>query len=234
MNIAIGRPPDLGFMRRLDVILAWDEHYHSLVGREAASKYIALRLRVLSRKIARLRAGANAPYGAASGAPYHEIARLSREMDKLGRFHRVLLYKPATPKPVIDRKIAKRFGITERMVRKIRDDRSMDPFRSQPPWEVRGWERAALQDLAARQLARKLMTPERLAKCEPVRIYSGGLQVPFRVGMEWEIIPGPAPKGARCSFISPLLRMPTNQEARAQRNLRAFEAKVAEWKKSLE
>ena len=32
------------------------------------------------------------------------------------------------------------------------------------------------------------MTPERYAKREPVRFFNGGLQVPYKVGISWEII----------------------------------------------
>src|SRR5262245_7395582 len=214
MNVHIGRPRDLSFMRGLQVVLAWDKKYHALARREAVGK---LRLRTHQKKIARLRR---------SGGSIFEIARLSRQMDLLGRVHEVRLYKPKTLKPVIDRQIAKELGVSEPMVRKVRGDPRYDPFRATPPWEVRAWEEAARQEAVARRIARALMTPERLAKGEPVLIRKGALWVPtperrqsiarldksgqwYRVyfgefeyvsELEREIIPGPAPKGARCSF----------------------------------
>jgi hypothetical protein len=224
MNIAIGRRRELSFRRRLDVVLTWDERYHALVRREAAGK-LAGRLRALSRRMVRLRA---------SGASIIEVARLSAEMDRLGRSYAVQFYKPDTPKPQIDRQVAKLFGTTARMVRRIRDDPSLSPFRATPPWEVPDWQVAAHRESVARKLARKLMTAERLAKGELVRIFNGALQVPLRVGLEWEIVLGPAPLGARCSFISTLPRMPTDREARAQRAIKAFKARASAWKKSLE
>jgi hypothetical protein len=167
VNIHTGRPRELTFLWRLAVVLTWDECYHALVRREAAGK-LAGRLRALSKKMVRLRR---------SGASILEIARLSAEMDRLGRAHEVRLYKPDTLKPDIDREIAEKHGISERMVRKIRDDPRLHPFRSMPPWEVPDWELAAQQGFVAHWLARQLMTPERLAKGEPVRIFNGGLQV---------------------------------------------------------
>jgi hypothetical protein len=167
MNTAlIGRPRELTFWRRLDVVLTWDERYHARVQREIAER--TEQLRALAKKLVHRRA---------SGASIIEIARLSAQMDWLGRRYEARLYKPDTHKPIIDRRVAKLFGISPRMVRTIRDDRSLDPFRSTPPWEVPDWEIAARQDFLARQLARALMTPERLAKGEPVRIFNGGLQV---------------------------------------------------------
>src|SRR5262245_42767888 len=97
MANTLGRPPELTFLGRLDVVLTRDELYHALVRREPATQ-LALRLRALSRRMARLRA---------RGAPFNEIARLSAEMDRIGRFHEVRLHKPDTLVPEIDRRVAK-------------------------------------------------------------------------------------------------------------------------------
>jgi hypothetical protein len=107
----------------------------------------------------------------------------------------------------------------------------MRPFMPHPAWLEREWVRAERLDFEARQVAKRLMTPERYAKREPVRIFNGGLQVPFKVGLAWEIIQAPAAPGARCVFFGPRRRMPTDREARAQRAMRAFAERVAAWKR---
>jgi hypothetical protein len=133
--------------------------------------------------------------------------------------------------PEIDKQVAELFGITERMVRKCRTDTRLHPFMPHPVWLERDWVKTARQDFEARQVAKRLMTPERYAKGEPVRLFNGGLQVPCKVGLEWEIILGPTPPGARCSFFESRKRMPTDREARAQRAMRQFAERVAAWKR---
>jgi hypothetical protein len=138
---------------------------------------------------------------------------------------------PDTVLPVIDGAVATLFGISPRMVRKCRTDPRLQAFMPHPVWIERDWVKAARLDFEARQIAKRLMTPERFAKQEPVRILNGGLQVPFKVGIEWEIILGPARPGARCSFFEARKRMPTDREVRAQRAMRAFAERVAAWKR---
>jgi hypothetical protein len=102
---------------------------------------------------------------------------MSARLDRLGRASRALLLPPAITLPEADRAIAKQFGITERMVRKIRSDRRMLPFMPHPVWQVRDWERRGAESHAARSAARRLMTPARFAKNEPVALLSAGLAV---------------------------------------------------------
>lgn len=84
---------------------------------------------------------------------------------------------PKIALPAADKAVAKQFGISERMVRKIRSDKRMQPFMPHPVWQVRDWVRRGAEDHAARARAKQLMTPERYAKNERVALVSAGLAV---------------------------------------------------------
>jgi hypothetical protein len=161
----------------------------------------------------------------------HKIGEVQAAIDKVGRVTRVPIKPPTTLLPVIEAEVAKRFGITARMVRRCRTDPRLRQFMPHPVWLERDWVKAERLSFEARRVAKRLMTPERYAKAEPVRFFNGGLQVPCKVGLEWEIILGPTPPGARCSFFESRNRMPTDREARAQRAMRQFAERVAAWKR---
>jgi hypothetical protein len=78
---------------------------------------------------------------------------------------------------VLDRAIGKQFGISDRMVRRIRDDRRLEAFKPQPAWLPRPWEKPAREAFDARQVAKRLMTPERYAKGEAIALEGGRLVV---------------------------------------------------------
>jgi hypothetical protein len=93
--------------------------------------------------------------------------------------------------PEIDKQVAELFGITERMVRKCRTDTRLHPFMPHPVWLERDWVKTARQDFEARQVAKRLMTPERFAKREPLTLVNGTVRVGPVVG---EVILGPGPR----------------------------------------
>jgi hypothetical protein len=171
---------------------------------------------------------------AANAAP-HKLAEITAAIDKVGRVTRVPIKPPEKRLPEIDKQVAELFGITERMVRKCRTDPKLRPFMPHPVWLEPDWLRTAREDFEARQVAKRLMTPERYAKCEPVRFYNGGLQVPERLGPE--IVSAPAPgvdnvpyNGARGEFFPP--KKLTAQERVVYARLRVgatFAAPFAAW-----
>jgi hypothetical protein len=71
----------------------------------------------------------------------------------------------------------------------------MDPklqrFMPHPAWLERDWVKSARLDFEARQVAKRLMTPERLAKQEPLTLVNGAVRVGPVVG---EIIQRPGPR----------------------------------------
>jgi len=93
--------------------------------------------------------------------------------------------------PEIDMQVAKQFGITERMVRRCRTDPKLQRFMPHPVWLERDWVKSARLDFEARQVAKRLMTPERLAKQEPLTLVNGAVRVGPVVG---EIIQRPGPR----------------------------------------
>ena len=159
---------------------------------------------------------------AANAAP-HKLAEVTAAIDKIGRVTRVAIKPPDTALPVIDKQLAQLFGISERMVRKCRTDPKLRPFMPHPVWIERDWVKAGRLDSEARELAKRLMTPERFAKREPLTLINGTVRildavelrpiseserqalrtlrasaarvgVPFKTGAEAEIIPGPGPR----------------------------------------
>jgi len=144
-----GRP----FRRRLLVLLCWEEHYrsHQRSGRSTRSA----KLQPLLNKIAR---------GRRRGLPEWRLSAWSREADRVGRYERIQILPPKVPLPNIDGAVAKEFGLSARTVRRYRSDPRLDPFRSVPPWQVREWERAAREQAWLLREARRLLTPERVAK----------------------------------------------------------------------
>jgi hypothetical protein len=216
-----GRPKALSFQRKIEIAQAWGEalNAHAVFERDRKRDRAVAKLQARFRTLC------------AAHAPPHKLAEVTAAIDKLGRITRVPIKPPAMILPIIDRALAQFFGITPRMVRRCRGDSRLRPFMPHPVWLERDWVRAVRLEFEARQVAKRLMTPERFAKQEPVRFVNGGLQVPFKVGIEWEIILGAAPIGARCSFFEPSTRMSTDREARAQRATRAFAERVAAWKR---
>src|SRR5262249_13798713 len=79
-----------------------------------------------------------------------------------------------------DEALAERYGITPRMVRTIRGDRRLWPFMPPPPGHVPDWQLQAM----ARHTAKQIMTPERYAKGERVRLTDVGLIVEQDRGLE--------------------------------------------------
>ena len=99
------------------------------------------------------------------------------------------------PRLALDREVANAFGTTARMVRRCRSE--LRRFLPHPVREERDHEAKGRVDFEIRQLAERLMTPERLAKREPLSLAFGTLKVPERVGFEWEINSGVRPSGCQ-------------------------------------
>jgi hypothetical protein len=162
-----GRPKDLTFLERVRVAQAHAEalNAHAVHVRDRGRERAIAKLQAKFRELCKAKA-----------AP-HKLAEVSAAIDKIGRVTRVAIKPPDKLLPEIDKQVAKLFGITERMVRKCRTDLRLRPFVPHPVWLERDWVKTARQDFEARQVAKRLMTPERFAKQEPVRIHNGGLQV---------------------------------------------------------
>jgi len=100
------------------------------------------------------------------GLPEWRIMALSREADRIGRFHSTPILAPAETKPQIDKIVAKEFGLTERTVRTIRSDKRFIELVPQPLWIPQVWEQEIADRASVRRRARALMTPEYFAKVE--------------------------------------------------------------------
>jgi hypothetical protein len=220
----VGRPRRLDYQGRLEIYVAWwgalnahAVHVHDRKRDRAVAK-LQTRFRTLS----------------AAGTPTHETVRITTAIDKIGRVSRVPIEPPPTCYPELDKAIAEQFSlrpgfarISPRMVRRIRSDRRLEAFKPQPAWLERPWEKPTREAFQARQVAKRLMTPERYNKGEAIVLEGGRLVVldtagrlnqrgllsdsalhryrdferravkagmPFKVGTEREIIPGPAPR----------------------------------------
>jgi hypothetical protein len=168
----VGRPRRLPFRERLEIGVRWREMECELARRGRSTEHP--NLRPLLRQIARARKPG-------SGEAW-KIPHQSAKADALGRFHSVPILPPTETMPEIDRLVAKEFTkpgrkITPRMVRSIRADRRIAALVGLPVWEPREWQIEAERDFAARQAAKRLMTPQRYAKHEPVALTGHGLKV---------------------------------------------------------
>jgi len=141
---------------------------------------------VLSR---RRRAGEwSGEAGHRDGVAPHLIKRLSDKLDAIGRYSRKIVLPPQIALPTIDRAIARQFGVTRRMVRRIRRDRAMWPFMPSLPWKVPEWQLRDIAQHRARAAAKLLMTPERYDKRELIALTSDGLTVEQVPGLGSEYI----------------------------------------------
>src|SRR5262249_28277328 len=94
-----------------------------------------------------------------------EANRLSKEADRLGRFHSTEILPPAESERQIDKLVAKQLapqfpGLTGRMVRSVGTDKSLEPFLPQPLWVPSEWERECARQFCIIRRARGLLTPE--------------------------------------------------------------------------
>jgi hypothetical protein len=151
-----GRPRQLTFNQRLRVGLLWRETYDGLAIRRSTRDP---RLGPILKKMAQ---------GRRRGLPEWQIGRLSRQADVIGRHYREEILPPKERLPAVDRLVAKKAGITVRMVRRIRSDERIKRLVGVPPWVPRQWEISDLREAWALRQARRLLTPERLAK--PVHV----------------------------------------------------------------
>lgn len=93
--------------------------------------------------------------------------------------------RPALFGSDLDKEVAKAFkafGVTARMVSKCRTDPRMRPFLPREAWVEREWEAPAKRHFTAKQIAKQLMTPERLAKGEPLALDGDALLVLDKTG----------------------------------------------------
>jgi hypothetical protein len=188
-----GRPRDLSFHERLDVALTWNERLNAQAKVGKSERHTALKL--LMKKLIRLKTTGALPY---------KIFEVQAMMNSLGRYVSLEIRPPDIHYPTLDREVAVTFGIKPRMVRRCREE--LHEFLSYP-WKEREHEALARVAFALkqqiRQLATQLMTPERLAKGEPLAIRFGGLWVNAHdSGYRGDTIQGPAPPGARCVYLA--------------------------------
>jgi hypothetical protein len=168
----VGRPRRLSFRERLEIGVRWREIERELARPGRSTEHP--NLKPLLRQIARARKPA-------SGQAW-KIPHLSAKADALGRFHSVPIQPPTETMPEIDRLVAKELTkpgrkITPRMVRSIRTDKRIATLVGLPAWQPREWQIEAKRDFQARRAAKRLMTPQRYAKQEPVALTGHGLRV---------------------------------------------------------
>jgi hypothetical protein len=158
-----GRPRALSFQDQLNVALCWGERLNARAQVGKSERHTALA--ALMKKLVRLQTAGAAP---------HKIREVQAMMNALGRYITLEIRPPEVDYPTIDREVAAEFDIHPRTVRRCRTD-----FRGflSHPWNERAHEAEARTAFAAKQLAKRLMTPERLAKGERVVIAGGSLVV---------------------------------------------------------
>jgi len=153
-------------LERIEVAITWGEHMNAhariVVPRERGQ------VRKLQQKLVAARMNGDAQF---------LLDRMSARLDRLGRMTSEIVLPPEIALPEADKAIAKRYGITARMVRKIRSDKGMQIFMPHPVWRVRDWEKRGAERYVARSIAKQRMTPERYAKNEQVALVSDGLVV---------------------------------------------------------
>src|SRR5262249_4726034 len=176
-----GRPRDLAFLERVRVAQAHAEalNAHAIHVRDRGRDRALTKLQAKFRGLC-----------VANAAP-HKLAEITAAIDKVGRVTRVPIKPPDKRLPEIDKRVAELFGITERMVRKCRTDPKLQQFMPHPVWLERNWVKQGRLIFEARQVAKRLMTPERLAKREPLTLVNGSVMVGAVVG---EVILGPGPR----------------------------------------
>jgi hypothetical protein len=162
-----GRPKALSFQRQIEIAQAWGEalNAHAVFERDRKRDRAVAKLQARFRTLC------------AAHAPPHKLAEVTAAIDKLGRITRVPIKPPAMILPIIDRALAQFFGITPRMVRRCRGDSRLRPFMPHPVWLERDWVRAVRLEFEARQVAKRLMTPERASQS---RSRSGSLMAASR------------------------------------------------------
>jgi len=209
-----GRPRTLSFQRWLEVGVLWRETYDGLAIRRSTKDP---RLAPVLKQIRR----------AKNAAPWR-LAELSRKADRIGRHYREEIFPPKESLPEVDHLVAKKSGLTERMVRRIRSDVRIKSLMGLPVWVPRAWEIEAARDIWAQQEARRLLTPERLAKGIRIVPFGGSIGIaelieqdgskPFRTGSELEVF-GPAPPSARGGVFNAFPRERPDVDARYRRQL---------------
>jgi hypothetical protein len=166
----VGRPP-LPMRLRIEIAVAWGEEYANA---RVCVETPAPRRRAVERLQRKIEAAHR------EGVAPHIIKRLSDKLDAHGRYSRKIILPPQVALPDIDRVIAKRYGVTRRMVCRIRRDKRMWVFMPQLPWKVPDWQ---LQGMA-QHVAKRLMTPQRYDKREQIALTGDGLAVEQVPGLE--------------------------------------------------
>jgi hypothetical protein len=215
-----GRRRVLSFQQRLEIAIRWREIHDGLARRGRSTRHP--KLTPILKQIGRERAKNALPW---------RIEELSRKADRVGRFHSVPILPPDVKLPEVDRLVAKETGLTERMVRKVRSDKRITNLVGLPVWVLRDWEANAARSAWAMQQARRLLTPERLAK--PIHIIQAcgtiGIKElieqdgsePFRTGSELGV-GGPAPPAARWGVF--------NEPPRERKDVdKIFKRNLAHW-----
>jgi hypothetical protein len=206
-----GRRRVLSFQQRLEIAIRWRD---GLARRGRSTRHP--KLTPILKQIGRERAKNALPW---------RIEELSRKADRVGRFHSVPILPPDVKLPEVDRLVAKETGLTERMVRKVRSDKRITNLVGLPVWVLRDWEANAARSAWAMQQARRLLTPERLAK--PIHIIQacgtiGIKELIEQDGSEPLGVGGPAPPAARWGVF--------NEPPRERKDVdKIFKRNLAHW-----
>src|SRR5262249_28827920 len=160
-----GRPSVLTFRQRLRVAFVGRDIENSLAREGPTTRNPALT--PLLKRIRRLRAkGGNGDLRWQINRHSMEANRLSTKADRLGRFHSTEILKPTDSEPEINKLVVEdsrladlvALGLTERMVRSIRTDKSLEPFLAQPVWVPSEWEQECARQFSIIRHARGLLT----------------------------------------------------------------------------
>ena len=174
-----GRPSTLPMQLRIEIAVAWAEAH---AGARVCIEPQPSRRRAVERLQRKIKAA-----HLDDVAP-HLIKRLSDKLDAIGRYSCQVVLPPRVALPSIDRAIARRYGVTHRMVRRIRRDKTMWPFMPNLPWKVPEWQLRDIAQHRAKPAAKLLMTPERYNKREQIALTKDGLAVEQVPGLEAEYI----------------------------------------------
>jgi hypothetical protein len=193
-----GGRPGLSFNLRRDVRILWNEIASSLARRGQSSRDPGLN--PLLRQIKRAHKRGN---GALA-------QRLSAQADARGRFHQRPILRPVETEAIIDKMVAEEFErqtgkrISERSVRRIRDDDRLTALVGKPIFEPPDWLVRETQQIWLRRRAAHHLSPAIMAKINRgellLREIDGRLHLePTTDG----VIPGAAPcprVGTHCGW----------------------------------
>jgi hypothetical protein len=199
-----GRPRVLSFQQRLEIAIRWRETHDSLARRGRSTRHPKLTpiLKQIGRETKKntveFRINKTDARREINPVAQGRINVLSRRADALGRYSQTPILPPDVSLPEVDRKVAKKTGLTERMVRKVRSDKRIAALVGLPIWVPRPWQVDVEQRAKFKRQALALITPERFEKGD-LADGKGGLVGLGRLGLDishaaLDVIPGPGPR----------------------------------------